>query len=60
MRYLSWVGYANEVMITNQWSGVENIGCSNDTAKCYHTGEQVIKSLSMNKVIKNCPTCYLY
>jgi ABC-type multidrug transport system permease subunit len=53
LKYLSWVGFAYEVLIINQWDNIDFIPCpvtdSNSTI-CFNTGQDVINSLNMNKV----------
>nr|QNH67970.1 ATP-binding cassette transporter subfamily G-like protein 4 [Brachionus plicatilis] len=48
LRYLSWFNYANELLLINQWDGVENIAC--DEAICAFTkGDDVLNYLKMEK-----------
>ena len=51
IRYLSWLNYGNEVLVLNQWRGIDHIDCDavNGTS-CFRSGNDVIKSLKMNEV----------
>lgn len=49
MQYLSWIGYGNEALLINQWNGVTNITC-NQNSTCLDTGEKILKDLEMNPV----------
>jgi hypothetical protein len=31
LRYISWIGYGNEILLINQWDGVTGITCKNGT-----------------------------
>jgi hypothetical protein len=58
LRYLSWFGYANELLVVNQWSGVENISCPSNATTigmngpmfCFTKGEQIINYLKVKPV----------
>lgn len=52
LKYLSWIGYANEILNVNQWEGVKFDDCR-ENATCFHTGEQYLETISMEKVYKN-------
>lgn len=47
LKYLSWLNYANELLLINQWDGVTNITCSTVSTRCLTTGEQVLNTLDM-------------
>ncbi len=50
-KYISWLGYANEALIINQWDGIESIKCDGNSTVCiFKTGDDVIKYLNMDKV----------
>jgi hypothetical protein len=49
MRYLSWIGYSNEALLINQWSGIEGIKCDGNST-CLQNGEEVLLDLDMEKV----------
>ncbi|CAF0898548.1 unnamed protein product [Brachionus calyciflorus] len=43
LRYLSWFSYSNELILINQWKGIQNISCPNGTTSfCFSNGEQII------------------
>lgn len=50
LRYISWFSYANEILIINQWHNVHDIECPSNTTLCYRHGNDIIKSLDMDKV----------
>jgi hypothetical protein len=61
LKYLSWLGYANEVLLVNQWDNIEQIKCPNSTivinstfasnSTCpFETGEAVLEFFKMKKV----------
>lgn len=44
MQYISWFKYSNELLVINQWEGVEFSDCPpNITANCFQDGEQVLQ-----------------
>ncbi|XP_068242459.1 protein white-like [Palaemon carinicauda] len=45
IKYLSWFNYANEALIVNQWAGVYNISCPDESVTCLYDGESIIESL---------------
>ena len=53
MKYLSFIGYGNELMLVNQWDGVTNLQCSNKTIPClpsgFITGQAILTELEMSK-----------
>jgi hypothetical protein len=53
MRYISWFGYANEAIVTNQWRGVDNIECDQFNPNCFRRGSDVIEFLKMKEVSTN-------
>ena len=50
LKYISWLGYANEVLIVNQWDNIESIQCDRNSTCIFKTGDDVIKYLNMDKV----------
>jgi hypothetical protein len=52
LKYLSWLGYANEVLLVNQWDGINEIKCSgkNETVCLFKTGDDVLDFYKMDKV----------
>ncbi len=50
LKYLSWFGYANEILVINQWKGVTGIECSSNTTFCFTNGEQIITYLKVKEV----------
>lgn len=52
MKYLSWLNYANEILVVNQWDGIDKIPCPPNSTLCYNSGQVVISSLDMKKVIE--------
>ena len=48
LRYLSWFGYANELLSVNQWKGLTGIECPSNTTFCFQTGDQIISYLKIN------------
>jgi hypothetical protein len=51
MKYISWLGYANEILVVNQWEGIRNITCESGSPNCVTNGQQIIDSLDMKNVI---------
>nr|QNH67903.1 ATP-binding cassette transporter subfamily G-like protein 4 [Brachionus rotundiformis] len=49
IKYLSWLNYANEILIVNQWDGVTNIYCPANSTRCFRNGDDVINALGMKK-----------
>lgn len=50
LKYISWFKYANECLVINQWSGVEEIDCDEGVDwGCIHTGDEVIARLGYDK-----------
>nr|QNH67900.1 ATP-binding cassette transporter subfamily G-like protein 1 [Brachionus rotundiformis] len=49
LRYLSWFNYANELLLINQWDGVENIACNSSTTCAFRKGDDVLSYLKMEK-----------
>ncbi|RNA03564.1 white-like isoform X2, partial [Brachionus plicatilis] len=49
IKYLSWLNYANEILIVNQWDGVKDINCPANSTRCFRTGDDVIDALGMKK-----------
>ncbi|KAG7164313.1 white-like 1 [Homarus americanus] len=47
-QYLSWFSYGNELLVVNQWSGVNNLTCT-VSASCYLDGEAVIQRLGFSE-----------
>ena len=54
MQYLSWLSYANEALVVNEWDGVVNITCTTTNAPFCQTGgftgDMIIKGLDFKKV----------
>jgi len=50
IKYLSWFGYANEILVVNQWHGVTNIKCDTDISLCFVEGQNIIDYLNINTV----------
>ena len=38
LKYTSWLGYANEALLVNQWNGVVNITCTTTNITCQTGG----------------------
>nr|QUF59467.1 ATP-binding cassette transporter Abcg-like2 [Brachionus angularis] len=53
LKYMSWFGYANELITVNQWRGVQNITCPSNTTYCFTRGEQIIEYYRIDPVIFN-------
>lgn len=51
LRYLSWFGYANQVLVVNQWHDVELAQCPPNSTFCFSNGDQLITYLKIDKVI---------
>jgi ABC-type multidrug transport system permease subunit len=51
LQYLSWLGYTNEILVVNQWEGVDSIECGANATRCFNNGQDVIDSLKMKNVI---------
>ena len=64
VKYISWISYANEILIINQWKDIEDIPCNKNGTKCFTNGLEVIQQLSMNVVniqkITNFPAYFNY
>ncbi|KAI3390166.1 hypothetical protein SNEBB_001838 [Seison nebaliae] len=52
IKYVSWFKYGYDLICTNQWENIKTIPCPANTTTCFHTGEQVLHSLSMDDVKK--------
>ena len=52
VKYLSWLGYANEVLLVNQWDGVRNITCVENYSCRFKTGDDVLTVFGMKKASK--------
>jgi ATP-binding cassette, subfamily G (WHITE), eye pigment precursor transporter len=50
LRYISWFNYANELLLINQWSNIDNIPCNNNQSVCFYNGDNIITALDMNKL----------
>ena len=50
LKYLSWLGYGNEILVINQWDNIRNITC--DREPCISNGTQIISYLNMKQVVK--------
>ena len=50
IKYLSWIGYSNEILVINQWRNVTDIGCESNLPNCVTTGDEVIKQFRMKEV----------
>ncbi|CAG0879464.1 unnamed protein product [Darwinula stevensoni] len=48
VKYISWFYYGNEILMINQWKGVEKIECGESFA-CPRNGDEVIASLNFDK-----------
>ncbi len=59
LKYLSWLNYANELLMINQWDGVKNITCTTVGGGCLTTGAQVLSKLSFDTVIMKFSIFYL-
>ena len=48
---MSWLGYANEVLLVNQWDDIEFISCNNitDSICRYNNGTDVLNVTGMNE-----------
>lgn len=55
LKYLSWMRYAYEILVVNQWRNVDKIDCPQFTnSTClYRSGKDVIKKYNMNEVKMN-------
>jgi hypothetical protein len=51
IKYISWLNYANEIILLNQWDGVTNITCGSNSASCFKTGEEVLKFSGVKEVL---------
>jgi hypothetical protein len=54
LKYISWLGYGNEILVVNQWRDIVDIPCPDNglnSTRCYTNGKQVIAAFSMNEVI---------
>lgn len=49
IKYLSWITYANDIALVNQWNGVKNIACEYNDTICYKNGEEVLQFSGANK-----------
>jgi hypothetical protein len=53
MKYLSFIGYGNELVLVTQWDGVTDIACTNKTSTCpvgqYLTGQNILDKFEMIK-----------
>ena len=49
-RYVSWLAYANEALIINQWKDVKHIECDKYSLRCLSTGDHVMDYLNMEPV----------
>ena len=53
MKYLSFIGYGNELVLVTQWDGVTGITCTNKTSLCPPgqtlTGQSILDKLEMKK-----------
>jgi hypothetical protein len=51
IKYLSWLGYSNEVLMVNQWESVRNISCNNlNSTYCrFKNGTDVLNVFGMEK-----------
>ena len=50
---MSWIGYGNEILLINQWKGIQNITCETNPLKpipCLNDGAEVLKEAKMNEV----------
>ena len=59
IKYLSWIGYANEILIINQWRDVTDIPCESsdgtslvNVTACFTNGQQIIERYSMSEVTR--------
>ncbi len=50
IKYLSWIGYGNEILTINQWDGVTGIACPPNSTICQQSGAEVLQFYKMNKV----------
>ncbi|UJR37986.1 hypothetical protein I4U23_030668 [Adineta vaga] len=51
IKYISWFYYANEALIINQWSDVDNLPCDNLEAglPCYRNGDEILKLVGFDR-----------
>nr|UOU03354.1 ATP-binding cassette subfamily G-like 4 [Brachionus rubens] len=49
IKYISWLNYANEILVINQWDGVKYIECPANATRCFRNGDDVITTFGMNK-----------
>jgi hypothetical protein len=49
LKYISWLNYSNEILIVNQWDGIENIDCPQTSTICFKNGDDVIKYAGVKK-----------
>ncbi len=58
IKYLSWLYYANEMALVNQWEDVTSLGCttnstsSSNSTGCFQTGNDVINYYGFSKVCR--------
>jgi hypothetical protein len=50
LKYLSWLGYGNEILLINQWDGISGIACPANRTSCITEGSEVITNFGMKKV----------
>lgn len=44
------MGYANEILVINQWDNIGNITCERNNTRCLENGEGVISFFNMKEV----------
>lgn len=59
LSYLSWFRYANEALLINQWSGVENITC-NSNSSCPRNGRVVLETYNFSESDFTMDICSLF
>ena len=52
LKYISWLNYSNELIIMNQWEGIDKIDCPEGSTICFNTGDNIISYLGIKKVSK--------
>ena len=50
LKYVSWFGYANELLVVNQWYNIKDIACSTSPILCFLEGKSIIDYLNIKEV----------
>ena len=50
LKYISWLNYSYELLVINQWSGVDNLTCPAGSQFCFEDGDEIIAYTEVKKV----------